>query len=382
MNNKCEICSGVDLEFLYYQNFNNTSGISLMKSYDVCFCKNCGFIFANNIPTQEEFNKYYKEMSKWEAINIDDMFIDKYSKHFKNMFNYINKFARINKNSKILDIGCSTGGFLNEFKKRGFNNLLGLDPSEKAIETTKKLYNIDGIICDIFSFETDKKFDLITMSAVLEHIVDINKLMEKINSLLSDNGYLFIEVPDATQFQDFIYTPYQQFSIEHLKFFTPISIRKFLSNHKQLQIINIKQTQHKLNKTIDPSLFVICNLDKFIKYDLQNIKNYIKKSKKLDTDLKNRFNIKLNKEDKIILWGVGTFTLRLLNDIDLSKISYFVDSNPKLKDKLINGLVIKSPQEIIDNLPILIGSYSFQNEIEHNIRNKYKLSNRIIKLYE
>ena len=40
------------------------------------------------------------------------------------IYNYFNKFS---KDSKILDIGCGNGFFLNQLKNRGYTNLAGVD---------------------------------------------------------------------------------------------------------------------------------------------------------------------------------------------------------------------------------------------------------------
>ncbi|GAG55667.1 unnamed protein product [marine sediment metagenome] len=46
----CPICSCSEKNLLFEQNFNNKV-ISLMENYDVVLCKNCGFVYADNIPS-------------------------------------------------------------------------------------------------------------------------------------------------------------------------------------------------------------------------------------------------------------------------------------------------------------------------------------------
>ena len=52
------------------------------------------------------------------------------------LLDLINKLPR---NSKVLDIGCSSGVFLKELKEMGFDekNLFGIDISEVAIKNAK-----------------------------------------------------------------------------------------------------------------------------------------------------------------------------------------------------------------------------------------------------
>lgn len=88
-------------------------------------------------------------------------------------------------------------------------------------------------------------------------------------------------------------------------------------------------------------------------------------------------------KEEIYIWGVGTMTLRMLQNTPLrdANIIAFIDSNPKYKGLKLNDKIILSPEDLDSNdIPILISSWIFQDEIEEQIRFKLKLSNPIIKL--
>jgi SAM-dependent methyltransferase len=235
MNRSCPICSSSKKTLIYKQKFTN-SGISLMKGYDIVVCKTCGFVFADKIPLQKEFDHYYAVMSKYEFNYANGAVSKDYLNHFTKIVNFlIPNIAR--KKAAILDIGCSTGGLLSIFKLKGYTNLLGIDPSSSCIKAVRKLYRIEASVNNIANFKTDKKFDLIILSAVLEHLVDFTQAILKIRSLLKDQGLLFIEVPDVERFAlfcsparldkedgrprprmvggrtSFVQAPFQQFSI-------------------------------------------------------------------------------------------------------------------------------------------------------------------------
>src|SRR3989339_1985352 len=127
MSRSCPICFCAEKNHLYTQNFGNKT-IPLMEKYNVKVCKQCGFAFADNIPSQEEFNKYYESMSKWEFNYNEGMVSDNYKNYFKKIVNFLVPHLS-NKNVRIMDIGCSTGCLLSKLKERGYTNLLGIDPS-------------------------------------------------------------------------------------------------------------------------------------------------------------------------------------------------------------------------------------------------------------
>jgi len=361
-NRICPICSCPKKIHLYKQNFNNKD-ISLMENYDVVVCNNCGFVYADNISSQADFNNYYETMSKYEFNYKDGVIPNYYIKHFKKIVNFLTPYIN-NKNASILDIGCSTGGLLSIFKSNGYRNLLGIDPSKSCVRTTKNLYNIEATVNNISNFNTNEKFDLIILSAVLEHLVDFKDSMRKIWSLLNDQGLLFIEVPDAERFDLYISSPFQQFSIEHINYFSRYSIRNLLSKFS-FKIIEIQQNEARLNLIIDPDIFVLSektdeNNFKIIKDDTSklHIRNYITQSSKIDLKIKKLIQEKLLNKNKIIVWGVGTYTQRLIGSgLDLSKILYFVDSNIRYVGKKLNGIEIKSPNDIRkERIPILISN--------------------------
>lgn len=382
----CPICSCSKKTFLYKQNFNNKV-ISLMDNYDVVVCDSCGFAYADNIPPQADFNNYYATMSKYEFNYKDGFVSNDYIDYFTKIVNFLIPHI-IDNNAKILDIGCSTGGLLSVFKLKGYSNLVGIDPSPECARITKELYSIEATANTISNFDPAEKFDLIILSAVLEHLVDFSNSMQKIKALLKDRGLLFIEVPDAERFSLYISAPFQQFSTEHINYFSQYSIRNLLSNFS-FRVIETQQNEHKLNQTTDPDIFSLSqktyeNAFKIIRDDISesSIRNYITQCSTNDLGIKQLIQEKLLNKNKIIVWGVGTHTQRLIGSgLDLSKILFFVDSNTRYTGKKLSGLEVKQPNDIKEGVPILISTYSYQEEIAYQIKEVLKLNNEIITLY-
>ena len=90
----------------------------------------------------------------------------------------------------VLDIGCGDGAFLSVFDDK---RILGVEPSARARElcATKGLEIVPSIN------DVNATFDVITLWHVLEHLPNLKEDLNAINSLLSEEGRLFIAVPNC-----------------------------------------------------------------------------------------------------------------------------------------------------------------------------------------
>lgn len=97
---------------------------------------------------------------------------------------------------KVLEIGCSNGMRLNNFKKVFGSECYGIDPSAQAIENGKKEFpNISLQIgtADLLPFD-DNSFDMIVFGFCLYLCDrrDLFKIAFEADRCLSDNGFLVI----------------------------------------------------------------------------------------------------------------------------------------------------------------------------------------------
>ena len=105
---------------------------------------------------------------------------------------------RVNENAEILDLGCGRGYVAKTLLEKT-NKILGVDYNRDSIEFAEKSLSESGakFICeDIFDYldkNPEKKFDVIVLSHILEHI----DAPEEFLSRLVDKGeFFYIEVPD------------------------------------------------------------------------------------------------------------------------------------------------------------------------------------------
>ena len=206
------------------------SGV-LGDGYDVVVCNACGAGFADGIPTQEELNRYYAEQSKYSydgsggAESVFDI------RRFELTVNQVVPHLR-NKEMRILDIGCATGGLLSVLKKRGYNNVLGADPSPTCAEAARRLHDVEVRAATLTQLAGwGERFDLILMLGVLEHLRDVGPAVQVVTSLLKPGGQFYAAVPDVEGLADSRNAPFTQFSMEHVNFFSCQSLTGLLAGN-------------------------------------------------------------------------------------------------------------------------------------------------------
>ncbi|MEI8366731.1 MAG: class I SAM-dependent methyltransferase, partial [Parachlamydiaceae bacterium] len=148
----------MDKKLVFRQDFSSFSEGTLMNGYDVTVCRGCGAGFADNIPLQIVFDRYYAEMSKYECSEKGGKLADGRAKFFSEIADALVPF--VSKSESLVDIGCATGGLLAEFKRRGFEKLQGMDPSPMCCSIAKKTFNINVIPMTISRLnEVSDRFD-------------------------------------------------------------------------------------------------------------------------------------------------------------------------------------------------------------------------------
>jgi 2-polyprenyl-3-methyl-5-hydroxy-6-metoxy-1,4-benzoquinol methylase len=382
----CHICGGSNHTRIYHQSFSGLSSGSFLKSYDVCVCDQCGFGFADGLPPAESFEKYYAEMSKWDYLESDGVESDEHLQRFEKVADDILSMG-ISKQTPVLDIGCSTGGMLAALKRRGFTNLTGLDPSPKSAELAKSLHEIEvvtGAVKDLN--QLPKNFGLVMLSGVLEHFYDPDSAIRDIRNLMVEGGMFYVSVPDVTRFASCFDAPYQQFSLEHILYFSPESLTNLLrkSGFKPAQI---KPVLYPYTRSFDypviEALFQKTEASTWVpdQTTLSALNAYVKASATVEEKISSQIEKLVSTQEPILVWGVGTQTQRLMSSGHLSKanITAFIDSNAHYHGKLLHDKPIISPKEAGNyNQPILISSIIFRAEITEQIRQELKLSNRLI----
>jgi 2-polyprenyl-3-methyl-5-hydroxy-6-metoxy-1,4-benzoquinol methylase len=140
----------------------------------------------------------------------------------------------VRKNMKVLDVGCSTGHFLDALKGK-VKTRVGLELSQDEASFIRK--NLDFPVYSAPIEEEKIKegpFDLITCFQVLEHIEDPLSFLKALGKNLKPNGLLYLELPNI---DDVLLTVYESkeyadfyFREPHLSYFSAKTLSTMLKN--------------------------------------------------------------------------------------------------------------------------------------------------------
>jgi 2-polyprenyl-3-methyl-5-hydroxy-6-metoxy-1,4-benzoquinol methylase len=113
---------------------------------------------------------------------------------------YFLKFS-IQRDMRILDIGCSFGSLIYNLYVLGYRNVYGIDINQEMIKHGQNQY--EEIACKIQTYDggklpfEDEFFDVILMFDVIEHIADIDRFIkEEVYRVLKKDGVFIFQTPN------------------------------------------------------------------------------------------------------------------------------------------------------------------------------------------
>lgn len=193
---------------------------------------------------QEQLNDEIKKSNYFSNRNVSsgsytDYSLPRYLKPY---------FTDKDKNLAVLDIGCGLGQTLSYLQKRGFSDLYGIDINDESISLCKRNGLLVEKIEDTrdFAKNSNRKFDRIIMSHVLEHIRKedmIDTLIHIKKHLLKEGGIFLLMVPNAQSYTG-AYWRYEDFT--HNILFTSGSCMYVLKSagFSTIEFIDPDGTQH------------------------------------------------------------------------------------------------------------------------------------------
>jgi len=250
----CPVCKSNN----YKKLFNRRGGIYVK-------CNSCSMVYTNPVFKPENLKKYYEDLDTGIGEIIENE-KDFYREMYELGLNTIEKFK---KGGNILEIGCSTGFFLDIVKERNWITY-GIEYSKINSEICrKKGHKVYTNSLEDLRF--DIKFDVIVFWDCFEHIPDGEKYLELVKKNLRENGLVFMMIPNSDSLATKIMREKcRMFDLEHVNLFNPKTI-KMLVEKCGFEIVEMKSV-----------LSEIAVLNNYLNYEDPYLGNTIYKKKLLN----------------------------------------------------------------------------------------------------
>lgn len=216
-------------------NQNNYNKIFSKEGGEYVRCLECSMVYLNPVFTNEALTDYYQNnhSSQAELVESDNTF-------YVNLYNQgLDSIESETKVAKILDIGCSSGIFLDTAKKRKWATS-GIELNRKEFElASKKGHSAYNELLENISFE--EKFNAISMWDVFEHIRDGEDYLIQMKNLLTEDGVIFLQIPSSDSLAaKILQEKCNMFDgLEHVNLYGVETI-KLLADKCGLKVLNLK----------------------------------------------------------------------------------------------------------------------------------------------
>jgi len=253
---------------------NNCSLKYRVDHFRIVKCCNCGFVYLQNpyTITAEEatYQEYFSNAAAMEALPDNDSSIP--ATAWSIYYRRIDLVKKLNPSGRLLEIGCGRGYFLSLAQKNGYT-VQGIEIAPDAACYAREKFNINVQIGDMENMDlASAQFDIITLWHVLEHFYNPVTVLRKVYTMLDENGFLLIEVPNLNSIKFRLANDGNRWvggnhPHYHLSFFTYNTLARILlhSGFRNIKLLTIDYSFARFfGKSMVKRLLYKLNMDSFL----------------------------------------------------------------------------------------------------------------------
>ena len=204
------------------------------QNYTLVRCSACSVVWLSNAPRADEMHHHYSDAYHHLISAAGETAPGRWQSRKEEL-------ARFKQSGALLDLGCSSGSFL-ESLRGGSWELYGIELSPDCAKRAETRSGAKVFVGDILEAPfPPESFDVITCFDVLEHLYEPRRVMAKVTEWLKPGGIFYIFVPNIDSAEARVFGSYWC-GLElprHLFHYSPTSFR-YLAKMVGLQEVSLE----------------------------------------------------------------------------------------------------------------------------------------------
>jgi SAM-dependent methyltransferase len=204
------------------------------EEYALLRCPPCSLVWLSHPPKPEDMQQHYTE-SYDRLISASGQ---------NSPFRWVDRKAALRphkQSGSILDLGCSSGAFLQSLPAADWQ-LYGIEMSAESAKEAQRKTGAKVFVGEILQAGfPPASFDVITCFDVLEHLYEPRRVMAKVNEWLKPGGIFYVLVPNIDSAEGRVFGSYWH-GLElprHLFHYSPASLN-FLAESAGLSQVSLE----------------------------------------------------------------------------------------------------------------------------------------------
>ena len=205
------------------------SQLHVKHGYHIVRCNNCRLVFLNPRPVPSDLagiydtEAYYGGSAEFESVVVGYADYLALRDHLRFVVNELLRPIKPLTPGISLDVGCSMGLVMDEFRQRGWTPY-GVDVSSYATRYARDELGLNAFTGTIDQVDLPpESVDLATMLLTIEHIPDPREALRSVRQLLKPGGVLIIATHDVDGIWPKLVGPrWRHYNMpEHIYYFSP-----------------------------------------------------------------------------------------------------------------------------------------------------------------
>lgn len=190
---------------------------------DIVRCRDCGHGQLARFPSEDELRAAY-------AAAASDDYVGEEAGQRATAAQVLEHVERAVPRGALLDLGCWVGFLLAEGRDRGWDPVVGVEPSAFASSYARDRLGLDVRTEQLLTADLPLgAFDAVVLGDVIEHLPDPAAALDRVAALLRPGGVVVLMLPDAgSRLARRMGARWWSVIPTHVQYFTRASLRRLL----------------------------------------------------------------------------------------------------------------------------------------------------------